>query len=153
MEALEQLECDEIRRLLMEGDGLFSEVDASISGSEHEGFLMVNARLTDGSDAAIERARGLIDGQCRRLAVKGEVSAYELERCMNRFESNFRFSNMGYQARAASLAMAVYHGEDINDTVARQRRTTLADITSTADRLFNHTPSATLIVHPNTTKY
>lgn len=141
------------RRLLMDGDGLFSEADASISGSEHEGFLMVNARLTDNSDTAIARAKELMADQCRQLAVNGNVSPYELERCMNRFESNFRFSNMGYQARAASLAMAVYHNEDINETVTRQRRTTLADIADTADLIFNQTPSATLIVHPATPRH
>lgn len=136
------------RHLLMGGEGLFSEIDASISGSEHEGFLMVNARITDNSDEAIRQARSLMGTECRRLAVRGDVSSYELERCMNRFESTFRFSNMGYQSRAASLALALYHGEDINDTVARQRRTTLADISATADRLFNRTPSATVIIRP-----
>lgn len=136
------------RRLLMDSDGMFSEVDASISGSEHEGFLMINARITDNSDNAIRQARSLIGAECRRLSVKDGVSAYELERCMNHFESTFRFSNMSYQSRAASLAMAVYHGEDINDTVVRQRRTTSADIASTADRLFNHTHAATVIMRP-----
>ncbi len=136
------------RRLLMEGDGLFSEIDASICGSEHEGFLMINARLTDSSDSAISQARRQMEKECRRLAVSGDVTAYELERCMNRFESTFRFSNIGYQSRATSLAMAVYHGEDINETVARQRRTSLDDIATTADRIFNHTPSATVIFKP-----
>lgn len=136
------------RRLLMGGDGLFSEIDASIAGSEHEGFLMVSAHITDDSDAAVSRARELIGGECRRLTVPGDVSDYELERCMNRFESTFRFSNMGYQSRAASLALAMYHGEDINDTVARQRLTTLRDIAETADRLFNRTPSVTVITRP-----
>lgn len=137
------------RRLLMCGDGLFSEVDASIIGSEHEGFLMLNAKLSDDSEAAVGRARQAMLQECTRLAEPGEVTQYELERCMNRFEATFEFSNMGYQSRAGSLALAVLHGEDINDTVARQRQTGLADIQSTADKIFNHTPSVTLIVRPN----
>lgn len=133
------------RRLLMGGGGLFSEVDASIIGSEHEGFLMLNAKLTDDSDKAVEKAINMMKAEAAALGDRDGVSDYELERCMNRFESTFNFSNMGYQMRAANLAMAVYHGEDINETVARQRATTCTDVRRVAEQLFRHTPSATLI--------
>ena len=126
-----------------------SEVDASIIGSEHEGFLMLNAKLNDNSDEAVERVRRLMTEEALRLAEPGEVSAYELERCMNRFESTFNFSNMGYQARAANLALALYHNEDINASVARQRQTTVDDIARLARRMFAETPCATLIYRPN----
>ncbi len=137
------------RNLLMGGDGLFSEVDASISGSEHEGFLMLNARLNDNSDAAAEKAVAMMVAEARSLASPtAGVSDYELERCMNRFESTFRFSNMGYQARAANLAMALYHHEDINDTVRRQRSTTCGDIRRVAAQMFDGGSSATVIYSP-----
>ena len=133
------------RRLLMGGSGLFSEVDASIIGSEHEGFLMLNAKLTDNSDEAVERAITMMKSEAAALAEADGVSGYELERCMNRFESTFNFSNMGYQNRAASLALAVNHGEDINKTVERQRATTCDDVRRVAEQLFRHTASATVI--------
>lgn len=136
------------RNLLMGSGGLMSEVDASIIGSEHEGFLMLNAKLNDNSDQAIIRARKMMTDEAQRLAEPGNVSAYELERCMNRFESTFNFSNMGYQARATNLAMAIYHDEDINATVERQRKTTLDDIARVARRTFIENPSATLIYKP-----
>lgn len=136
------------RHLLMGGGGLFSEVDASISGSEHEGFLMLNAKLTDGSDAAVGRAIEMMTAEARGLSGASPVDDYELERCMNRFESTFNFSNMGYQARCANLAMALYHNEDINKTVERQKQTTVSDVTRVADKMFNHTPSATVIYSP-----
>lgn len=136
------------RDLIIGGDGLFSEVDASISGSQHEGFLMLNARLTDNSDSAAMRARQLMLERAAQLAVPGNVSRYELDKTFNRFESLFNFSNMGYQTKAASLAMAALLGEDINDTVARQRATTLDDIATTADTIFNRTPSVTVIYTP-----
>lgn len=136
------------RDLIIGGDGLFSEVDASISGSRHEGFLMLNARLTDNSDSAVARARDLMLDRARRLAVPGDVSPAELEKTFNRFESLFNFSNMGYQTKAASLAMAAMLGEDINDTVTRQRATTLADIAETAGTIFNRTPSVTVVYKP-----
>ncbi len=133
------------RRLLMGGGGLFSEVDASIAGSEHEGFLMLNAKLTDSSDEAVERAITMMKSEAGALASDGEVSEYELERCMNRFESTFNFSNIGYQARAANLAMALYHNEDINEAAARQRATSCKDVRRVAEQLFINTPSATLV--------
>ncbi len=135
------------RNLLMGEDGLFSEIDASIAGSEHEGFLMLNAKLTDQSDAAVERAISLMKAEA--AALTDGVTDYELERCMNRFESNFYFSNLGYQQRAANLAMALYHGEDINETVSRQRRTTVDDIRRVASEMFRPgAPAATLIYMP-----
>lgn len=133
------------RRLLMGGGGLFSEADASIVGSEHEGFLMLNAKLTDDSEEAVAKAISMMKSEAAALAAADGVSEYELERCMNRFESTFTFSNMGYQSRAANLAMALYHDEDINEAVARQRATTCKDVRRIAEQLFHNTPSATLI--------
>ena len=134
--------------LLMGSNGLFSEVDASISGSEHEGFLMLNAKITDRSDEAVERAIGMMKREAAGLAAAGSVTGHELERCMNRFESTFNFSNIGYQSRAANLAMAFYHGEDINAAVGRQKQTTADDVRRMAGEMFNHTPLATLIYMP-----
>ena len=136
------------RNLLMGGGGLFSEVDASIVGSEHEGFLMLNAKISaDGVEAA-HAAAGMMKREAAALAAPGSVTDYELRRCMNRFESTFNFSNMGYQSRAANLAMALYHGEDINAAVERQKQTTTADVVRLAGTMFDHTPSATLIYMP-----
>ena len=109
---------------------------------------MLNARLTDNSDRAVARARDLMLDRARRLAVPGDVSPAELEKTFNRFESLFNFSNMGYQTKAASLAMAAMLGEDINDTVTRQRATTLADIAETAGTIFNRTSSVTVVYKP-----
>lgn len=136
------------RNLLMGGEGVFNEVDASISGNEHEGFLMFNAKLNGDDRSVVDRAcRAMID-EARRLTDPAQVGDYELERCMNRFESTFNFSNMGYQARAANLAMAVYHGEDINGAVDRQRLTTTEDIARVADSMFCHTPFVTVVYSP-----
>ncbi len=129
--------------------GLICDADASIIGSEGPGLLLLVARLTSDSDADIDIARRLMLEEVRRLAVPGSVSARELERTLNNFEATFRFSNVGYLARATNLAMAEMHGEDINRTVADRRRLTPADIERIADLIFNRTPSATLIYRPS----
>lgn len=129
--------------------GLICDADASIIGSEGPGLLLLVARLTSDSDADIDIARRLMLEEVRRLAVPGSLSARELERTLNNFEATFRFSNVGYLARATNLAMAEMHGEDINRTVADRRKLTPADIERTADLIFNRTPSATLIYRPS----
>lgn len=132
--------------------GLFAMADASILGSEHEGLLLLHARVNDGSDEAIERAITLMLGSARRLAEPGAVSPRELERSFNNFEADFRFSNVGYLNRAINLAMAEYHGEDINRAVADRRRLTPEAIERTARKILVESPSVTIIYKPNTEK-
>lgn len=126
------------------GRGLITACDASIVGSEHEGFVLIFARLAESSPAAFEAAEEMLMAEGRLLAKPGEISPRELERCFNNFEANFRFSNVGYLPRATNLAMAEYHGEDINRAVTDRRRLTAADIGAEADRLFNNTPYVSL---------
>lgn len=128
--------------------GLICDADASIVGSEGPGLLLLVARVTSNDDTDIGRARQLLLDEVRRLAVPGNLTQRELERTLNNFEATFRFSNVGYLARASNLAMAAMHGEDINRTVADRRRLTPADIGRTAARIFCDTPSVTLIYRP-----
>lgn len=134
------------RRLLFgEREGLFAGADASIIGSEHAGLLLLTARLADNSAAAVETARSMMLEQARELAVASNISEHEFGRTLNNFEATFRFSNLNYLSKATNLALAEYHGEDINRTISERRLLTPADVATEADRLFNHTPFATLI--------
>lgn len=134
------------RRLLYgEREGLFASADASIMGSEHAGLLLLTARLADNSDEAIETARKMLLDEARQISVASNISEHEFGRTLNNFEATFRFSNLGYLAKATNLALAEYHGEDINRTIAERRLLTPAAVAAEADRLFNHTPFATLI--------
>lgn len=135
------------RNLVLGSGGLFAEADASITGSEHEGFLMLNCRVTDESDAAVKRAEQMLLDEAKKLMNPDEVSEYELERSLRRFETNFTLSNMGYVTKAQNLATAIIHGEDINETVAMQRQVTLSDISRVARHIFT-SPSATLLYRP-----
>lgn len=134
------------RRLLYgEREGLFASADASIMGSEHAGLLLLTARLADNSDEAIETARKMLLDEARQISVASNISEHEFGRTLNNFEATFRFSNLGYLAKATNLALAEYHGEDINRTIAERRLLTPAAVAAEADRLFNRTPFATLI--------
>ncbi len=128
--------------------GLFAQADASIIGSEQPGLLLLSARLASDKDEDIGRATEMLLGQARQLASPGNVSDHELQRCLNKFESTFRFSNAGYLARATNLAQAEMHGEDLNRTVTDRRILTPDDIAATADELFNRRPFVTLHYRP-----
>jgi hypothetical protein len=51
---------------------------------------------------------------------------------------------MDCESKALTLAQCEMHGEDVNETVARQRSVTLDDIVRVARQLFIDTPSVTL---------
>lgn len=130
-----------IQRLVL-GSDLFTYADASISGYEHSGFLMINGRIASDTDADIEKAIDMLLHEARQLADEGNVTEYELQRSKNRYESVFTFENMNIVNKALNLAIAAYHNEDINDNVPRYRQLTILDIRSTARRLFiDHSPA------------
>lgn len=153
------VECDIITDLLASGrssrfyrnllmtTGAFTEIDASIIGSDEPGFMMLNCKLTENDDASIYKAESLIMNEVQRL-IDGDVSDYELTRTINRFESNFMFSSMGFMAKAQSLANYVMHNEDVNDVVNRYRKVTIDDIARVASEIFVPEKSSTLIYRP-----
>ena len=132
------------RNLIMPGK-FFSEADASISGSEEPGYLLLSAKLLQEGEEAEDRARGMLLDQLHDIADNG-VSAEELERAVNRYESNFTFNSMSFLAKAQNLAMAEMHGEDINDTIGRYRAVTVDDIRRVARSM---DMPATLIYRPD----
>ena len=134
------------RRLLYgEREGLFAAADASIIGSEHAGPLLLTARLADSSDSAVDTASKMLLEEARKLCVASDITEHEFGRTLNNFEATFRFANLNYLSKATNLALAEYHGEDINRTITERRLLTRAEVAAEADRLFNHTPFATLI--------
>ena len=153
------IECDIITDLLASGrssrfyrnllmkTGLFTEVDASIIGSDEPGFMMFNAKLTGEDDASVEKSIEAMMGEAQKL-IDGDVSEYELTRTINRFESNFLFSSMGFMAKAQSLANHEMHGEDINGIVERYRSVTTDDIARVACEIFNPQRTSTLVYRP-----
>ncbi|MDE6693727.1 MAG: insulinase family protein [Muribaculaceae bacterium] len=135
------------RRLVMESD-LFTSADASISGFEHSGFLLITGRINSDDDASVDKAIEMLLDQARQLAQPGNVTDYELTRAKNRYESVFTVENMNMVNKSLNLAIAEYHGENINDNVPRYRSLTTDDIARTAGRLFiDHAP-AILVIRP-----
>ena len=151
------IECDLITDILSNGrssrfyrdlvmrDDLFAYADASIAGSEEPGFLMINARLNRNDDASVDRALKVLDETARALAEPGNVSAHELNRAVNKFDSQATLNSMNYLSRARDLALAEMHREDIDSIVPAYRRVTTADITATARAIIDPSRSATVV--------
>lgn len=135
-------------RDLLIGTNLFTEIDAAILGSEEPGLLLVNAKLTENSETALSKAVEAIDRQIDRL-VNEDVSDYELQRVLNRMESNLTFNNISYLSKAIALAQHEYHGENINDAMKPYRQLTPADIRLEAKKIFDPSKQTRLIYRPS----
>ena len=135
------------RSLLMGDSGLFTSADASIAGTEEPGYLMVSGRLRSDSPEALAEAEQMLDRELTRI--REELpTAEELLRAQNRFESNYLFNQLNALDKARNLAMAVMHGENPDDTVARYRAVTPADIRQAANEILRSESSSTLIILP-----
>lgn len=135
------------RRLLL-GSDMFTELDASISGSEEEGLFIISAKLTGNGEEAERQATDAINRELRILAAE-PPSERELRRCINLLESNRTFSNLNCLAVAQTIATAELHGENPDDFMRPYRAHTPAAITRAASALFSPDRSNTLIVRPS----
>lgn len=117
------------------GKEIIDAADAYIIGSEHPGLLIMSARLRDDSEQTIRNARDMILEETSRLTKPENFAGREYERMLNNFETEFRFSNLGYLPRATNLALAQYHGSDLNATVAERRKLHPEEVSQEARRL------------------
>lgn len=134
------------RRLVL-GTDLFTAADASVSGSEEPGFLMVSANLRGNSDTDIIAAEKAIWQQLDLLTTQ-PVQPHELSRALNRFASNRTFASINYLAKARELALAVMRGENINTVTDSYMSITPNDIMRVAASRLRPEHSVTLIYRP-----
>ncbi len=129
-------------RNLVAGTGMFTKADASITGSEHSGMVLICAfPAHEGAEAEAE-AIAAIQAQLTGLTCAESITGYELQRAKNRYDANFTYENMALTGLGQNLAMAEYHGEDIGAAGRVYRSLTEEDIACTARRLFvDHAPA------------
>ncbi|MCM1162864.1 MAG: insulinase family protein [Muribaculaceae bacterium] len=134
---------------------IFAEADASISGDEEGGFLMLRAQMAEGMESHTAEAADILVREASALChiASAEwpdgVTVNEVTRAVNRYVSNSEFASMSYLGRAESLALAELHGEDVNERVARYRAITPADIAWAAETILNPDHACTLTYLPN----
>ena len=131
------------RNLLM-GTDLFTEIDASITGSDEPGYLMLSARLRENSESAIQQAEETIENEIQKLW-NNTITEYELTRTINRFESNNTFSTIGFLPKAQAMAMGEMQGEDINQITSKYRAVTIEQIQQVAEQVLSPNNCSTLV--------
>lgn len=125
---------------------IFNSIDASISGEIEEGLLFINGKLNKGF--TIEQGEAAIIEEIVRLQRDG-ITDYELNKVVNRFESEHLISNLSYADKAANLA---YHeligrAEDINEEVDKYRQLTTSQVQQVACQILQKSNCSILHYH------
>ena len=130
------------RRLVMD-EKLFTELDASITGDIEPGLFLIKGKLTPG--VSIEQGEVAIETELRRIC-DTPIDWRELDKVVNRFESNDLFSNLHYLNKATNLAYYELLGgaENIDSEVGRYKRLTPNDLQRVAKTLFTPENVSTL---------
>lgn len=120
---------------LVQGQKLFTSIDAYISGSLDEGLLHVTGKPVEG--VSLEQAEEAIWKELEKMKTV-PVSEQELEKVKNRYESEQIFNNINYLNVATNLAFFELTGkaEDINEEVGKYRAVTAEQIQATSARCF-----------------
>lgn len=134
-------------RELLLGTELFTSVDASIQGTEDPGLFLIQARLRDNGPHAEEAAVDAISAQLDRMASE-RVGERDLQRCLNRIQSNRTFSTMAPLPIALTAAMAEMHGEHPDRFMEPYLPVTPETLRASAARLFTPSRRITLAYRP-----
>ena len=114
--------------------GLFSEINAYITGDLGPGLFAVSGKLCDGVEFA--QAEEVIDTEIARLCSE-TIAPEEIEKVANKYENTFLFSQYKANDRALSLCYYEMLGNTdlVNEEPARYRRTTAEDVMRVARTL------------------
>lgn len=132
-----------VQRLVKER-GLFSSVNAYISGDEGPGLFVVTARLMP--SCSIDEAQVALWDELREVA-RGEISDYEIEKVRNKAKANEYFSNINILNKAMNLAYYEFLGsaEMINHQLEEHHSVEREEIASVCSDLFD--PSKAYVFH------
>ncbi len=156
--------CDQLSDVLSSGmssrlyrnvllkSGMFTSLDASVTGNFDPGLFLIRGRLAHGVkyDDALQVIKHELD-----VLVADGVTPYEHEKATNKYESNALFENIGYAAKAAKLCLyemlgkaqpgTNYHAASINTEIEHYHALTPQLLQEAASRLF--TPSNTTVIY------
>ena len=129
---------------LVKDRGLFSQVNAYISGSLDAGLFTIKGRLMPSTDEATAEA-ALLDEL--NLLKEGNISDYELEKVKNKFEANMLMGEINIMNKAMNLGFYEMTGdlELINCEAGIFRSITREDVMDFSSRCFTPNNSSTLI--------
>jgi len=120
--------------------------DASITGSEHPGMLILNARLADESVDVEMATKLLVDTACSIF--KEGVTEHELERLKNRQRSLFVMSNLDCITCAQTIAEAEMHDVNPGKRLEMYNQLTTIDIERVARSIMRDSAPVVICYRP-----
>ena len=141
---LSQGQSSRLYRSLLKDQGLFSEIDAYITGSIDPGLFVVEGKPNEG--VSIEEAENALWTQLQRM--KDEyVLDYELDKVKNKIESKLEFSEISILNKAMTLAYFELLGDAdaINKQAEQYLQVTPEAIKKESRKIFRKGNSSTLI--------
>ena len=132
-----------VNRLVKER-GLFTAVNAYITGSLDAGLFVIKGRLM--STTTEQEAEEALWGELREL-MQGNISDYELEKVKNKFEANMLMGEINVMNKAMNLGFYAMTGdlELINKEADIYRSITREEVAQFATKAFRTENSSTLI--------
>ena len=132
-----------VNRLIKER-GLFSSVNAYITGSIDAGLFVIKGRLMPTTSEA--EAEAALLGELRDIA-DGNISDYEMEKVKNKFEANMLMGEINIMNKALNLGFYDFSGDItlINREAEIYRSLTREQVMVFAARRFTERNSSTLI--------
>ena len=132
-----------VNRLVKER-GLFTAVNAYITGSLDAGLFVIKGRLMP--TTTDQEAEEALWGELREL-MQGNISDYELEKVKNKFEANMLMGEINVMNKAMNLGFYAMTGdlELINKEADIYRSITREEVAQFATKVFTLENSSTLI--------
>ncbi|WP_289858170.1 pitrilysin family protein [uncultured Muribaculum sp.] len=124
---------------------LFTQADASVTGTDEPGLLMTRGLLCPDTD--VDSALEMLTTQAESI-IANPPGKYELERALNKFESTTIFGNIGFANLASNLAHAEMHNTTIGEQLERYRCLSVDDIVDAARLIIRENNSSTVIYRP-----
>lgn len=129
---------------LIKEQGLFSSVNAYITGSIDAGLFIIKGRLMPSTDEAT--AENALWQELRDIAQR-PISEYEMEKVKNKFEANMLMGEINIMNKALNLCFYAMIGDItlINREAEIYRTITEEEVHDFARRIFTENNSSTLI--------
>lgn len=129
---------------LVKERGLFSAVNAYITGSIDAGLFIIKGRLM--SETSESEAEEALWGELEEMKY-GYISDYELEKVKNKFEANMLMGEINVMNKAMNLGFYAMTGrlELINEEANIYRSITREEVAEFAHKIFTKSNSSTLI--------
>lgn len=129
---------------LVKERGLFSAVNAYITGSIDAGLFIIKGRLM--SNSSEQEAEEALWNELRELQ-NGNISDYELEKVKNKFEANMLMGEINVMNKAMNLGFYAMTGrlELINEEAEVFRSITREEVAEFSRTIFTKANSSTLI--------